>query len=571
MKLTCAGTKKSPTYYIQKSVRIGKKTTTKTVERLGSIEEIKARCGEQDPMEWAKEYAKKLTQEEKESKQGILLKYSASTLIDKNVRRSCNVGYLFLQDIYHSLGLPKICDKISNKYKFDFDLNDILSMLVYSRIIAPGSKMSSLESAQKFLEQPKCSLHQIYRALEILAKENDFFQAELYKNSQSVIERNKEVLYYDCTNYYFEIEDEDDFRKYGVSKEHRPNPIVQMGLFMDSDGIPLAFSVFDGKQNEQPSMTPLEKKIIKDFDNPDFIVCTDSGLSSTANRKFNSIQGRNFITTQSIKKLKGFLQVFCLDDDGWYLPGSNKKYKLSELDEEADYDKVFYKDRWMNENNLEQHLIVTYSIKYRNYQRTIRNRQVERAKKLLENPSSLSKKNANDPKRFIDQGHCTADGEVANKTITVLNENQINNEARFDGLYAVCTNLDYDVTNIIKINQKRWEIEECFRIMKTEFKARPVYLSKEDRIMAHFTTCFTALVIYRILEKKLNEKYTCEEIMKTLRTMDMMIAPGEGYIPTYTRTDLTDTLHETFGFRTDYQIISQKNMRKILNQTKKGK
>ena len=571
MKLTCAGTKKSPTYYIQKSVRIGKKTTTKTVERLGSIEEIKARCGEQDPMEWAKEYAKKLTQEEKESKQGILLKYSASTLIDKNVRRSCNVGYLFLQDIYHSLGLSKICDKISNKYKFNFDLNDILSMLVYSRIIAPGSKMSSLESAQKFLEQPKCSLHQIYRALEILAKENDFFQAELYKNSQSVIERNKEVLYYDCTNYYFEIEDEDDFRKYGVSKEHRPNPIVQMGLFMDSDGIPLAFSVFDGKQNEQPSMTPLEKKIIKDFDNSDFIVCTDSGLSSTANRKFNSIQGRNFITTQSIKKLKGFLQVFCLDDDGWYLPGSNKKYKLSELDEEADYDKVFYKDRWMNENNLEQHLIVTYSIKYRNYQRTIRNRQVERAKKLLENPSSLSKKNANDPKRFIDQGHCTADGEVANKTITVLNENQINNEARFDGLYAVCTNLDYDVTNIIKINQKRWEIEECFRIMKTEFKARPVYLSKEDRIMAHFTTCFTALVIYRILEKKLNEKYTCEEIMKTLRTMDMMIAPGEGYIPTYTRTDLTDTLHETFGFRTDYQIISQKNMRKILNQTKKGK
>ena len=458
MKLTCAGTKKSPTYYIQKSVRIGKKTTTKTVERLGSIEEIKARCGEQDPMEWAKEYAKKLTQEEKESKQGILLKYSASTLIDKNVRRSCNVGYLFLQDIYHSLGLPKICDKISNKYKFDFDLNDILSMLVYSRIIAPGSKMSSLKSAQKFLEQPKCSLHQIYRALEILAKENDFFQAELYKNSQSVIERNKEVLYYDCTNYYFEIEDEDDFRKYGVSKEHRPNPIVQMGLFMDSDGIPLAFSVFDGKQNEQPSMTPLEKKIIKDFDNSDFIVCTDSGLSSTANRKFNSIQGRNFITTQSIKKLKGFLQVFCLDDDGWYLPGSNKKYKLSELDEEADYDKVFYKDRWMNENNLEQHLIVTYSIKYRNYQRTIRNRQVERAKKLLENPSSLSKKNANDPKRFIDQGHCTADGEVANKTITVLNENQINNEARFDGLYAVCTNLDYDVTNIIKINQKRWGI-----------------------------------------------------------------------------------------------------------------
>ena len=569
MKLTCAGTKNSPTYYVQKSIRIGNKTTTKTVERLGSIEEIKARCAGQDPVEWAKQYVKKLTLAEKEAKQGILLKYSPSLLIDKNARRSCNVGYLFLQDIYHSLGLPRICADISDKYKFDFDLNDILSMLVYARIIAPGSMLSSLESSQSFLEPSRCSLHQVYRALEILAKENDFFQSELYRNSQSIMERKKNVLYYDCTNYYFEIEQEDSFRKYGISKEHRPNPIVQMGLFMDADGIPLSFSVFDGNQNEQPSMTPLEKKIIRDFDASDFIVCTDSGLSSTANRKFNSIQGRGFVTTQSIKKLKTFLQDFCLGEDGWYLPGSRKKYSLSELDEEKDYDKVFYKDRWINEDNLEQHLIVTYSIKYRHYQQTIRSRQIERAKKFVANPSSLVRKNANDPKRFVDQGHCTADGEIASKTVTALNQEQIDTEAKYDGFYAVCTNLDYDAADIIKINQKRWEIEECFCIMKTEFKARPVYLSRKDRITAHFTTCFTALVIYRILEKKLNHKFTCEEIIKTLRTMDMMIAPGEGYIPTYTRTDLTDVLHETFGFRTDYQIISQKNMRKILNQTQK--
>ena len=342
-----------------------------------------------------------------------------------------------------------------------------------------------------------------------------------------------------------------------------------MRMFMDADGIPLAFSVFDGNQNEQPSMSPLEQKIIKDFEASDFIVCTDAGLSSTANRKFNSIQGRGFVTTQSIKKLKGFLQDFCLEDDGWYLPGSNKKYKLSELDEETDYEKVFYKDRWINENNLEQHLIVTYSIKYRNYQRTIRERQIERAKKFVESPSKLTKNRANDPKRFIEQGHCTPDGEIASKTITSLNQKQIDNEAKYDGLYAVCTNLEYDVSSIIKINQKRWEIEECFRIMKTEFKARPVYLSRKDRITAHFTTCFTALVIYRILEQKLNEKYTCEELIDTIRSMDMLIAPGEGYIPTYTRTDITDALHDAFGFRTDYQITSQKNMRKILNQTKK--
>ena len=569
MNLTKAGSKNCPTYYIQKSIRIGNKTSTKTVERLGSLEEIKARCGDQDPIEWAKEYAKKLTLAEKEVKKGVLLKLSSSMLIDKNVRNSCNAGYLFLQDIYYSLGLDKICDSISEKYKFDYDLNDILSMLVYSRIIAPGSKLSSLESAQKFLEQPKCELHQIYRALEVIAKENDFFQSELYKNSQNVINRNKEVLYYDCTNYYFEIEDEDDFRKYGTSKEHRPNPIVQMGMFMDADGIPLAFSVFDGNQNEQPSMSPLEQKIIKDFDTSNFIVCTDAGLSSTANRKLNSIQGRGFVTTQSIKKLKGFLQDFCLEDDGWYLPKSNKKYKLSELDEETDYDKVFYKDRWINEDNLEQHLIVTYSIKYRNYQKNIRERQIERAKKFVESPSKLTKNSANDPKRFVEQGHCTPDGEVASKTITSLNQEQIDNESRYDGLYAVCTNLEYDVSSIIKINQNRWEIEECFRIMKTEFKARPVYLSRKDRITAHFTTCFTALVIYRILEQKLKGNYTCEEIINTIRSMDMMIAPGEGYIPTYTRTDITDALHDAFGFRTDYQITSQKNMRKILNKTKK--
>lgn len=569
MKVCISKSKNTTIYYLSKSVRIGSRTTTKTIEKIGTYDEIKEKCGDMEPLEWAKKYAAKRSAEEKAAKQDVIMKCSSSMLIDKNVRRSCNVGYLFLLDIYYSLGIDKICAEISEKYKFEYDLNEILSMLVCSRIIAPGSKRSSLEEANGFVEQPKCSLHQIYRALEVIAKENDFFQSQLYKNSQSITERRKDVLYYDCTNYYFEIEDEDDFRKYGVSKEHRPNPIVQMGLFIDSDGIPLSFSVFDGNFSEQPSMTPLEKKILQDFDTSDFVVCTDSGLSSMANRRFNSIQGRGFVTAQSIKKLKGFLQDFCLGDDGWYLPGSNRIYKLSELDEEKDCDRVFYKDRWINENDLEQHLIVTYSIKYRNYQRAVRGRQIVRAEKLAENPSSLSRKKENDPKRFVMQEHCTTDGEAAEKTITSLDQNRIDNEMKYDGFYAVCTNLEDDVSDIIRINQKRWEIEECFRIMKTEFKARPVYLSRRDRITAHFTTCFTALVIYRMLEKKLENRFTCEEITGTLRDMNMMIAPGEGYIPTYTRTDLTDALHGAFGFRTDYQITSQKSMRKILNQTRK--
>ncbi len=569
MKLTCAGTKNSPTYYIQKSIRIGNKTTTKTVERLGSLDEIKARCGDSDPIEWAKKYTKKLTQSEKESKQNVLIKYSASMLIENDIRRSSNIGYLFLQDIYYSLGLDKICTEISSNHKHAYDLNDILSMLVYSRIISPSSKKSSLQQSQNFLEQPKCELHQIYRGLEVLAKSNDYFQAQLYKNSEAILKRNKGVLYYDCTNYYFEIEEEDDFRKYGLSKEHRPNPVVQMGLFMDADGIPLSFSLFNGNENEQPSMTPLEKKILSDYGMHSFVVCTDAGLSSAANRTFNNTAARKFVTTQSIKKLKGFLQDFCLADEGWHLDGSKKSFKLSELDEDADYNKTFYKDRWINEDGIEQHLIVTFSLKYKTYQQTIRARQLERARKLVDKPSKLDKKNANDPKRFIIQDFCTKDGEIAGNCLSSIDEERIAREQKYDGYYAVCTNLEDDVPAIIKINQRRWEIEECFRIMKSEFKARPVYLSRKDRITAHFMTCFTALIIYRILEKKLKGKYTCEELISTLRKMDMMICPGEGYIPTYTRTQITNSFHDAFGFRTDYQIISQRNMRKICSHTKK--
>lgn len=569
MKVSVSKSKNTTIYYLSKTVRIGNKTTTKTIEKIGTYDEIKEKCGDMDPLDWAKQYAAKRSKEEKAAKQDVIIKYSSSSLINLNAKRSCNIGYLFLQDIYYSLGLDKICSDISSKYKFEYDLNNILSMLIYSRVLAPGSKRSSFSQAKAFLEEPVCDLHQVYRALEVISENNEYFQSQLYKNSQNVIERKTGVLYYDCTNFYFEIEEEDNFRKYGVSKEHRPNPIVQMGLFMDADGIPLSFTLFNGNENEQPSMTPLEQQIISDFDMSDFIVCTDAGLSSTENRRFNNIRNRKFVTTQSVKKLKSFLKEFALSDEGWSLPGSKKSYKLSELDEVKDYDKIFYKDRWINEDNLEQHLIITYSIKYKKYQETIRERQIERARKIIQDPSKINKKNANDPKRFVSQNHSTKDGEVADKTVTFLNENQIENEAMYDGFYAVCTNLEDDASTIIKVNKRRWEIEECFRIMKSEFKARPVYLSRKDRITAHFMTCFIALIVYRILEKKLDEKYTCDEIIDTLKHMDMLISPGDGYIPAYTRTDLTDSLHEKFNFRTDYQIISQRNMKKICTKTKK--
>ena len=569
MKVSVSKSKNQTIYYLSKSVWINGKSTTKTIEKIGSEDELLKVCGDLTPLEWAKQYAAKRSAEKKASKKDIMIKYSSSARIKKGTCRSINVGYLFLKDIYYDLKIHDICAQIAEKYKIEYDLNQILSMLLFSRIIYPGSKRSSLELSKKFLESPDCKLHHVYRALEVLAKENDFFQAQLYKNSEKVVDRHKKVLYYDCTNYYFEIEEADDFRKYGHSKENRPNPIVQMGLFMDADGIPLTFSLFNGNENEQPSMKPLEKKILSDFGMTKFIVCTDAGLSSVSNRVFNNTPNRKFVTTQPIKKLKGFLKDYCLGADGWHLIGDERKYKLDELDESDYYEKTFYKDRWINEDGLEQHLVVTFSFQYRDYMRKIRSRQLERAEKLVNNPSSLKKKQPNDPRRFIRQDHCTSDGEVADKMIPSIDEDVAREEERYDGFYAVCTNLEDDVATIISINQKRWQIEECFRIMKSEFHARPVYLSRKDRITAHFITCFTALILYRILEKKLDESYTSESIIRTLKEMNMLIAPGEGYIPEYTRTDLTDKLHDVFGFRTDYEIVSQRDMKKILTSTRK--
>ena len=569
MKVSVSKSKNQTIYYLSKSVWINGKSTTKTIEKIGSEDELLKVCGDLTPLEWAKQYAAKRSAEEKASKKDIMIKYSSSARIKKGTCRSVNVGYLFLKDIYYDLKIHDICAQIAEKYKIEYDLNQILSMLLFSRIIYPGSKRSSLELSKKFLESPDCKLHHVYRALEVLAKENDFFQAQLYKNSEKVVDRHKKVLYYDCTNYYFEIEEADDFRKYGHSKENRPNPIVQMGLFMDADGIPLTFSLFNGNENEQPSMKPLEKKILSDFGMTKFIVCTDAGLSSVSNRVFNNTPNRKFVTTQPIKKLKGFLKDYCLGADGWHLIGDERKYKLDELDESDYYEKTFYKERWINEDGLEQHLVVTFSFQYRDYMRKIRSRQLERAEKLVNNPSSLKKKQPNDPRRFIRQDHCTSDGEVADKMIPSIDEDVAREEERYDGFYAVCTNLEDDVATIISINQKRWQIEECFRIMKSEFHARPVYLSRKDRITAHFITCFTALILYRILEKKLDESYTSESVIRTLKEMNMLIAPGEGYIPEYTRTDLTDKLHDVFGFRTDYEIVSQRDMKKILTSTRK--
>ena len=570
MRLQISKSKNASSLYVTKSIYVNGVSTSKVVEKLGTYDELKEKLNGEDPIEWAKAYVAELTRKEKEEKREVLVRYSPAKQIDKDEQKTFNGGYLFLQQIYHQLGLSKISKVISEKYKFTYNLDSVLSRLVYSRIIFPASKLATCEQSKLFMEQPEFELQHLYRSLEVLAKESDYIQSELYKNSLKICDRNKGILYYDCTNYFFETEQEDGLRQYGVSKEHRPNPIVQMGLFMDGDGFPLAFCINKGNTNEQVTLKPLEKKIISDFGLSRFVVCTDAGLASVANRKFNDIQDRAFITTQSIKKLKASLREWALDSTGWKMSGSDVLYDLTELNEDSNLDLTFYKERWIKEKDLEQKLIVTFSTKYQKYQQSIRNRQVERAQKVIDtNPGKLKKCNSNDYKRFISKSHCTENGEVAENESYSIDTDLIAGEAAYDGFYAVCTNLDDDASAIIKVNQRRWEIEESFRIMKSEFKARPVYLQRDDRIEAHFTTCFISLMIYRILEKKLGEKYTCHDIVTGLRDMNFFEITGEGYLPTYTRTDLTDDLHDAFGFRTDYQIVNTKQMKKIFKDTKK--
>ncbi len=566
MTLTISRSKNAVSLYVTKSVRENGKKYSKVVEKLGTVAELTKKLDGQDPIQWAKEYVRELTRQEQAGRlPDVLVKASPGQQITKNEQRLFSGGYLFLQKIYHELGIDKICHRIEEKYQFSFDLDSVLSRLVYGRILFPSSKLATFELAKKFLEQPRFELQHIYRGLEVIAKETDYIQSELYKRSAHVLRRETGVLYYDCTNYFFEIEQEDGMKQYGHSKEHRPNPIVQMGLFMDGEGFPLAFSVTEGNANEQTTLKPLEQKLLSDFSLSKFVVCTDAGLSSVANRKYNDMGGRAFITAQSIKKLKKHLRDWALHPDGWRLPGENKTYNIEAIDEQS----TFYKERWIHEDGLEQKLIVTYSVKYRDYQRTIRQGQIERARKLMTaNPAKLKKANPNDYKRFIAKKNITVDGEIADKEFYRIDDDKIKSEEAFDGFYGVCTNLDDEPAIIIKINHRRWEIEECFRIMKSEFKARPIYLKRDDRIKAHFTTCFLSLMLYRVLEKKLDEKFTCSEMIQGLRDLRFLEIPKEGYLPAYTRTDFTDALHDAFGFRTDYQIIPNRIMKKLFKQTK---
>ena len=564
---------KNYSYYsiIKDYTTLDGKRTTKIFEKLGNQTQVEERFGKENTILKIKEYIDKLNLVDKEE----LLKkeFNPNKKIPYGVKRKFNIGYLFIKKIYYQLGLNNICNNIQDKYQFHFDLNEILSYLIYARIIFPSSKLETYKQCQNFIEQPKFKLHDEYRALSYIAENIDYIQESLFNNSKKIIERNSNVIYYDCTNYFFEIDEDDDLRKYGVSKEHRPNPIVGMGLFMDGDGLPLSFNIYPGNKNEQTTLIPEENKIFNSFklSTTKTILCTDAGLASDEIKKFNIKDGRAFVITQSLKKLKHEYKEEVFNKKNWRISGDLKKlYNLEEISnndelKEKYYNTIFYKIIETETKSVKQDLIVTFCFKYFDYNRNIRNSQIERAKKSIETNNVTRKgKNQNDYRRLIETTSTTSNGEVAEKEIYSINQSLIDEEEKYDGLYALTTNLVGDISEILKIVKGRWEIEESFRIMKSDFLARPINLSREDRIKAHFLTCFISLFIYRLLEKKLDCKYTTSEILKTIKGMEMVEHKGLGYEPIYERNNITDNLHEIFNFNTDTEIVTYKKIKKIL-------
>ena len=588
MRLSITHTKNNTYFYMIKSFRINGKNTSKIIECLGNLEDVVKKANGEDPIVWAKKYVEQKTKEENENKGTYFEKLVEGEELDSE-QKIYNIGHTFIRKIFEELELNTLCKIIKKKYKIEYEFSDILEDLICTRIMYPSSKLSSYEDSKKFLRQPKYQLYDVYRALDVISKEKENIEKWCYEKSLNIIkERNTKVLYYDCTNYFFEIEMEDDddlennkqgLRKYGRNKENRPLPITEMGLFIDGTGYPLAFNINPGNTNEQTTLRPLEKQIMKDFQLSKFLVCTDAGLGSFANRYFNTKGDRIYIITQSLKQLSSKYQADALSTLGWHLLGSNKSININKINKYDSKNKnIYYKEMLIKRTKtdaktkekitLEERMIVTFSPKYAAYQKNIRDSQISRAKEIIEkHPEQFSKLPQNNAKRFIQKENITKDGECAEKYKLYYKESLEKYEAQFDGLYALCVpeKVEGNIEEILQISRGRWEIEESFRIMKSEFKARPVYLHLEERIRAHFTICYLALLIYRILEKeKLQDKYTTEEIITTLKDMLSNKIEGLGFKQLYKKTEISTDLNSNYDFNLDQKFISIKSLKKFI-------
>ncbi len=589
MRLKMTKTKSNTTYCIIGDYKNSKgKRSSYVYEALGNDEKLKERFGSEHTMDKLQEYINSLNQMIKDGKElPVHITLNPNKQIEKDINRAFFSGHIFLRKIYYDLGIDKICENIKKKYKFTFDINKIVECLLYSRIIWPSSKLSTFEQSKQLIGSYDFELQHVYRTLSYLSKEIDNIQKELFDYSNKIIDRNYKVIYYDCTNYFFYTE-ENDFQRYGISKQHQPHPLVQMGLFMDADGYPFAMNINPGNTSETKTMIPTEKEFLKKYNmkGSNIIVCTDAAMCTDEIKKFNVKEGRGFVITQSIKKLSDELQKFALDKNGWRILGNLMDiYNLEDIEKNEElkkkyYNTIFYKEIECETKSVKQALIVTFSFKYQAYQHKLKTHQLERARKMVEEANRKNKnvtkkkdiekikssKNQNDPKRFVKEIKTTDTGEVACNIEYIIDEEIYKNEEKYNGLYGITTNLIDDTETIIKVMNGRWEIEESFRIMKDDFDSGTVHLSREDRIKGHFITCFLALFIYRYLEHKLNDKYTVSEIILKLQEMKLLEHKGKGFEPIQTRDNLTDDLHSFLGIKTDTEIITYKKIKKIFDE-----
>lgn len=575
---------KDPRYYIMQGFR--KKeggTSSRVYLKLGKASEIMDKYGCDDAEAWARRKLKEINDSIRDDKASVMVPYNPDMKIETGNWKTVHCGHMVLLPLYNKLGLAQFSAEVSRRHRFRYDFADILRKLVMCRILFPDSKRATRECLNEFVDAPDFSLDDIYNFLGVLAEEITPLQKSLYEATRNELSRRTGVIYYDCTNYYFEIEKEDSLRRYGRSKEHRPNPIVQMGMFMDADGLPLAFCINPGNTGEQQTLQPLEEILANDFNLSEFVVCTDAGLASIDNRLYNTTEGRNYIVTQSIPQLPGTMKDWALEKKGWKRLGDSDDvtYDISELNLENEKGHLYYRERWFRENrsavkDYEERLIVTFSPKYALYQRQLRAQHMEKALEMIRRRSEKSRQTQQDPRRLISTVRCTDDGEVAQNTLMSLDTDLIEKEKAMDGLNCVATRLEDSVGDILHVNGFRYEIEHLFRVTKTEFDARPVYLRREDRIRAHFAICFVALLLLKAFQRQVNEgmdedsRYSSEQIISALAGMKYNVVRGTGYVPAYSATALRSRCCETANLPIDRQIVLNRKMRQYVKMLNKG-
>ena len=613
MKLYYDKRLKDPTYYIQQGFRNGKKTTTKNIKRLGKHSELLLITD--NPLEYAKNEVKKMNEEYRSGRSEFIVTMDFNERIPStdspcSNSTSLNIGYLYLKDIYAKLNLSDFFKSVSSDRKITYDCNKICQFLTYARILDPASKYGTYDKLDTYYEKPQVEYQHMIRFLDILDRNSDQYLKHLFDNSENIVKRDTSVMYYDCTNYFFETEKPDEeivdevtgeiilgLRQFGISKENKTSPIVEMGLIMDSRGIPISMCIHPGNTNEQLTAVPLEKEVIKMTGNKKFIYCADAGLGSYNIRKFNDMGGRAYIVTQSVKKLGQEIKDIVFNDSNYRLLSNDDAITLKEMrtfdKKDANnlslyndfaykvipantpmdtglYEEKVYKNgrtkKVKTKGTLHQYIIVTFSRKMMEYQRTIRERQLERAKKLLrlKDPEKI-KKGPNDIRRFLKN----TSSDTANY---VLDMDKIHEEEKYDGFYAVATNLDDSAKDILAVAQNRYKIEDCFRIMKTNFDARPVFLRKPERIRAHFLICYTALLIYRLMECKLDDNLThvtTSSLIKTLRNMNVVNMDDMYYKSIYSGSQALDALERCFELQLNRKYYRPSDLNKIVKKFSK--